>query len=229
MDVAELKRKASESAVDSVASGMAVGLGTGSTAFFVVEAVGRRLKEGSLKNIVCIPTSEQTAEHARKLNIPLTTFEQRPVLDVTIDGADEVAPDLSLVKGLGGALLREKIVAGASKKFVVVVDESKLVDRLGTKAPLPVEVVPFGWECLPDRFRKLGAEPALRRAIDGSVFVTDGQNYILDCRWPGGIADPAASHRELKSLVGVVETGLFIGMASVVIVAGENGIRKITR
>ena len=229
MDAATLKQQAAERAVTEIRSGMAVGLGTGSTAHFVVEAVGRRLREGLLHDIVCIPTSEVTAEHARKLGIPLTTFDRHPVLDIAIDGADEVAPDMSLVKGLGGALLREKIVESAARRLVIVVDESKLVRKLGTKAPLPVEVVPFGWETLPGRIRAMGAEPVLRKAKDGSVFVTDGHHHILDCRWPNGIHDPSRIHSELKRMVGVVETGLFIGMASEVIVAGADGIRTIKK
>src|SRR3990167_3878715 len=187
MDTNKLKREAAERAVDGLRDGMAVGLGTGSTAYFVVESVGRRLRKGSLRNIVGIPTSERTAEQARQVGIPLTTFEAHPALDVTVDGADEVSPDLTLVKGLGGALLREKIVAGASGRLIIVVDESKLVKKLGTKAPLPVEVVPFGWEVLPGKIRKLGADPVLRKTADGKPFLTDGHHFILDCRWPEGI------------------------------------------
>ena len=210
-------------------SGMAVGLGTGSTAYYVVESIGRRLREGTLRDIVGVPTSERTAEQARDAGIPLTTFEAHPVLDVTIDGADEVSPELNLVKGLGGALLREKIVASASKHLVIVVDETKLVKKLGTKAPLPVEVVPFGWEVLPGKIKKLGAEPVLRKNKDGETFVTDGKHYILDCRWPDGIGDAEKLGRELKQIVGVVETGLFINMATEVIVAGSGGIRVLKR
>lgn len=229
MDSAKLKQQAAEQAVDRLTGGMAVGLGTGSTSYFVVESIGRRLREGTLRGIVGIPTSERTAEQAKKLGIPLVTFESHPVLDAAIDGADEVAPDLSLVKGLGGALLREKIVAGSAKRFIVVVDETKLVEKLGTKAPLPVEVTPFGWEVLPARIRALGGEPALRKTEDGKPYVTDGKNYILDCRWPSGIDRPDRIQSELKRMVGVVETGLFIGMASEVIVAGAAGIRTLKK
>lgn len=229
MDPAQLKQQAAERAVSGLRSGMAVGLGTGSTAYFVVEALGRKLREGSIRDIVGAPTSERTAEQARSLGIPLTTFETHPVLDVTIDGADEVSPELDLVKGLGGALLREKIVASASKRLVIVVDESKLVDHLGARAPLPVEVVPFGWESLPAKIKKLGGDAVLRKNKDGEIFETDGHHYILDCRWPDGIGNAEKTDRDLKRLVGVVETGLFIGMASEVIVAGSAGIRVLKK
>lgn len=229
MDIAHLKQQAADQAVAQLRSGMAVGLGTGSTACYAVESIGRRLREGTLRDIVGIPTSERTAEQARGEGIPLTTFEAHPVLDVTIDGADEVSPELNLVKGLGGALLREKIVASASRRLVIIVDETKLVKKLGTKAPLPVEVVPFGWEGLPGKIKKLGAEPVLRKNKDGEIFVTDGKHYILDCRWPDGIGDAEKTGRELKQIVGVVETGLFINMASEVIVAGSGGIKVLKR
>ncbi len=228
MDTGSLKEAAAERAVSRLTNGMAVGLGTGSTAYFVVAAVGRKLQEGRLHDLRCIPTSERTAEQARSLGIPLVDFDRYPALDVTIDGADEVSPKLDLVKGLGGALLREKIVAAASRRLIIVVDDGKLVPALGVKAPLPVEVVPFGWETLPARIRALGAETILRKNPDGKPFVTDGGHYILDCRW-NRIDDPVDLERKLKSLVGVVETGLFIGMASEVIVAGQAGVREMTR
>lgn len=228
MDVSELKKMAAEKAVEGIQSGMAVGLGTGSTAFFVVEAVARRIREGILTDIVAVPTSVRTEEHARKVGIRLTTFESHPTLDITIDGADEVDPGLNLVKGLGGALFREKIVAAASKKFIVVADESKQVKLLGTKAPLPVEVSPFGWEVLPAKLEKLGAKPVLRKADTGKAYVTDGGNFILDCRF-NGISNPAELERGLKSVVGVIETGLFIGMASEVIIAAEGGVKVLKR
>ncbi len=229
MDSSELKRLAAERAVEEVQSGMRLGLGTGSTAHFVVEAVGRLLRAGALRDVQCVPTSERTAEHARRLGIPLVELNalEPPRLDLAIDGADEVAPDLSVVKGLGGALLREKIVAAAARRFVVVVDESKLVAQLGTKAPLPVEVIPFGWRALLPRLQALGAQPTLRPAADGAgPFVTDEGNYILDCRF-AGIADPAGLAGEIKACVGVVETGLFTGLVSAAIVAAAGGVRVI--
>ncbi len=205
---------------------MALGLGTGSTAAFVVEAVGRRLREGTLREVVGVPTSERTAELARRASIPLTTLHEQPALDLALDGADEVAPDLSLIKGRGGALLREKIVEAAARRFVVVVDESKLVDQLG-KGPLPVEVIPFGWRTVVPHLESLGATVDLRRGADGQPFITDEGNYILDCRFPG-IPDPADLDRRIRSRAGIVETGLFVGLASEVIVAGADGIRVIS-
>jgi ribose 5-phosphate isomerase A len=192
-----------------------------------VEAVGRKLREGALQDVVCVPTSERTAAQARALGIPLVDLNdlQPPLLDLALDGADEVAPDLSLLKGMGGALLREKIVARAARRFVVVVDESKLVAQLGVKTPVPVEVVPFGWRALLPALERLGAQPALRLAPHSAApFVTDEGNYILDCRF-GAIADPAGLAGALKNLVGVVETGLFTGLASAVVVAAAGGVR----
>jgi ribose 5-phosphate isomerase A len=226
MNKTDLKRRAAERAVQEVQSGMRLGLGTGTTAAFVVQAVGQRLREGSLQDLVCVPTSERTAAQARELGIPLTDLAP-PELDLALDGADEVAPDLSLIKGLGGALLREKIVAAAARRFVVVVDGSKLVEQLGLKTPVPVEVIRFGWRALLPRLERLGAQPALRRARDSQTpFVTDEGNYILDCRF-AGIPDPAGLAGELKRCVGVVETGLFTGLANAAVVAEEGGVRVI--
>src|SRR5438552_4616747 len=196
---------------------MIVGLGTGSTATLAVEAIGRRVSQGL--RIIGIPTSEATAQLARELGIPVSTLGEHAQIDVTIDGADEVELcTLNLIKGHGGALLREKIVASASARLVIVVDESKLVDRLAVHDPIPVEVVPFGWQATAKRLRRLGAEPSLRRAPDGQVFLTDGGHYILDCRFAG--IDAAELERELDSVVGLVEHGLFIGMTAEVIVGG---------
>ncbi len=225
----ELKRLAAERAVEQVQPGMRLGLGSGTTAYYVAEAVGRRLREGSLRDLICVPTSEKTAEHARRLSIPLTQLDALdPVqLDLAIDGADEVAPDLALIKGLGGALLREKIVVSVARRFVVVVDESKLVDRLGTKGPVPVEVIAFGWRALLPHLERLGAQPTLRSQPGSTApFVTDEGNYILDCRFPP-IDDPAELDRRLRDRAGVVETGLFVGMASQVVVAGAGGVKLL--
>jgi len=222
-----LKREAAESAVSQVEDGMLVGLGTGSTAWFAVESLGRRVAEGL--RIVAIPTSEQTAEHARRLGIPLSSLADHLRLDLTLDGADEVElGHLNLIKGGGGALLREKIVASASARLVIVVDETKLVERLGVHFPVPVEVVSFGWQVTACRLTDLGGNPSLRVAADGQPFVTDGGHYILDCAF-GPIADPARLGSQLKSVVGVVEHGLFIGLASQVIVAGAAGVRALDR
>lgn len=223
----ELKRLAAEAAVEGVEDGMVLGLGTGSTAAFVLDALARRIAAGL--RVEGVPTSEQTAQRARALGVQLTSFERTQRIDMTIDGADEVeVGSLDLIKGLGGALLREKIVAAASDRLVVVVDESKLVDRLGTRSPLPVEVVPFGWQLLPERLEAAGAGKADLRSRDGAPFRTDGGHHIIDCTF-AGIADGAELDRRLKAVVGVVETGLFIGMASTVIVGTRSGIRTLQR
>jgi ribose 5-phosphate isomerase A len=218
----ELKRAAAYRAIDYVEHGMVVGLGTGSTAYFVVEGLGERVKQG-LK-ITGIPTSERTATQARSLGIPLATFAEHQHIDLTIDGADEVERgSLNLIKGLGGALLREKIVAASSKRLVIVVDQEKLVDQLGDHTPVPVEAVQFGWQATAARLAELGAEPVLRHAHEDHPFITDGGNYTLDCRF-GRIADAKMLEQRIISIVGVVDCGLFIGRASAVIVAAADGV-----
>jgi ribose 5-phosphate isomerase A len=218
----ELKRAAAYRAIEYGEDGMVVGLGTGSTAYFVVEGLGERVKQG-LK-ITGIPTSERTATQARSLSIPLATFAEHQHIDLTIDGADEVERgSLNLIKGLGGALLREKIVAASSKRLVIVVDQEKLVDQLGDHTPVPVETVQFGWQATAARLAELGAEPVLRHAHEDHPFITDGGNYTLDCRF-GRIADAKALERQIISIVGVVDCGLFIGRASAVIVAAAEGV-----
>ncbi len=226
-DLDALKRAAAEAAVAQISSGMVVGLGTGSTAKLAVEAIGRRMKAEGL-DIVGIPTSEATAAHARSLSIPLTDFATHPVIDLTIDGADSVdTRTLNLIKGLGGALLREKIVAAASKRMVAIVDETKLAPTFDDR-PVPVEVVRFGWESTRHKMEALAPKMTLRAKSDGTPFVTDGGNYIIDCAFRG-VADWPALHARLKSIVGVVETGLFIDIASEVIVASPGGVRTIRR
>jgi ribose 5-phosphate isomerase A len=222
----ELKRAAAYRAIEYVEDRMVVGLGTGSTAFFVVEGLGERVKQG-LK-ITGIPTSERTATQARSLGIPLATFAEHQHIDLTIDGADEVERgSLNLIKGLGGALLREKIVAASSKRLVIVVDQEKLVDQLGDHTPVPVETVQFGWQATAARLAEFGAEPVLRHAHEDHPFITDGGNYTLDCRF-GRIADAKALERQIISIVGVVDCGLFIGRASAVIVAAADGIHVMS-
>ena len=217
-----LKQAAAERAIEFVDSGMVVGLGTGSTAAFVVDALGRRVADGL--RIIGIPTSERTATQARRLAIPLATFAEHQRIDVTIDGADEVERGtLNLIKGLGGALLREKIVAAASASFIVVVDEEKLVGRLGEHTPVPVEVTQFGWQVTAAALTRLGAGPVLRHAAEDHPFITDGGNYILDCRFER-IADPALLERQIRKIVGAVESGLFIGRSSAVVVASSTGV-----
>jgi ribose 5-phosphate isomerase A len=217
---AAAKRAAALHAVALVRSGMALGLGTGSTALMVVEEIGRRLRQGELQDIVGVPTSVTTREQATALGIPLTSLEERPLLDLTIDGADEVDPQGNLIKGHGGAMLWEKIVAGASQKLVIVVDKSKLVKRLGTTHPLPVEVVRFGWKTHEAAIRALGATPTLKRDDLGQPIRTDEGHYILHCAFPDGIPDTELVERSLKRRPGVVETGLFLGFHPEVVVGG---------
>lgn len=220
------KRAAAERAVALVESGMRVGLGTGSTARHVVDLLGARLRAGDLHDIVCVATSRATADQAASLGITLATLDEVTRLDLTIDGTDEVDPQLDLIKGLGGALLWEKIVARASARLVIVADDSKEVDRLGTRAPLPVEVVPFGWRTHLNAFVALGARPVLRTAkpADDSPFVTDGGHFIVDLHFDDGIAYPAAFEHGLRARAGVVETGLFLGMADTVVIAAAGGV-----
>ena len=228
-----LKAAAAARAVEFITSGTAIGLGTGSTVRPLLALLAERLHDGRLKDVVAVPTSEDTASRCRSLGIPLVTLEERPALALVVDGADEISPRLDLIKGMGGALLREKVVASAAKRFIVVADESKLVRRLGTRAPLPVEVVPFGWGAQLAFPRDLGAEPVLRRAVgaapDGAPFVTDNGNYLVDCRFPRGIAEPAALARALARRSGVVEDGLFLRMATHAVVAGVRGVRLLRR
>lgn len=215
------KRNAAERAVEFITDGMRLGLGTGSTAKHVLDVIGERRTRGELRDIVGVPTSTATADYAGRLGIPLTTLDDITSLDLAIDGADEFDPSLDLIKGLGGALLWEKIVAAAADRFVVVVDESKRVDRLGSRAPVPVEVVPFGWRTQLARFEAAGAEPTLRLA-QGRPFVTDGGHYIIDCAFDGGMEDAQRVEDMFLASPGVVETGLFLGMATAIVVAGTS-------
>jgi ribose 5-phosphate isomerase A len=225
-DENQFKIAAAESAVTQITDGMIVGLGSGSTAAFAVSAVGRRVGEGL--RIKGIPTSESTAAQARALKIPLTSLAEEPQVDVTIDGADEVEEgNLNLIKGRGGALLREKIVASASRKLVIIVHSSKLVSQLGVNDPVPVEVVPFGWQSTARHLSNLGAKPSLRQNADGQPFQSDHGNYIVDCSF-GPIASAKSLARQLDHVVGVVEHGLFIGLASEVHVAGASGVRVLS-
>lgn len=208
---------------------MVLGLGTGSTAAFVVAKLGELLSSGELTNIVGVPTSKRTYEQAMSLNIPLATLDTHPYLDLAIDGADEVDPNLDLVKGRGGALLREKMVEAASEKFVVVVDDSKLVSGLGGSGlAMPVEVVQFCWKYnqvrLQDLFKEEGCEAKLRLDGDGKPYVTDNSNYIVDLYFKNPIKDSSAAGEEISALEGVVEHGLFLDMTTAVIIAGKNGV-----
>jgi len=227
--VEELKRLAAKHAVDMVQSGMILGLGHGSTTRHAVDILGERVQSGALQGIIGVPTSEYTMAQAQALGIPLSTLVEQPVLDMAIDGADEVDPDLNLIKGLGGALLREKIVESAAQRLVVIVDESKLVKRLGTRGPLPVEVTQFAWEAHRRWLESLGCRAELRREADGEPFITDNSNYIIHCTFPEGIPNPVALGRTLTEHPGILEHGLFLGMATEVVVAGVAGVRLINR
>jgi ribose 5-phosphate isomerase A len=220
-----LKRDAGEAAAALVVDGMVVGLGTGSTAYFMIAALIRRVGEG-LK-ITGIPTSEASAKQAREGGITLVDFDTVTEIDITIDGADAITRQgLDLVKGLGGALLREKIVASASRQLVIVADEGKMVDQLGALTPVPVEVVPFAWQLTASRLAAFAGQPVLRLDSFKAPYRTDGGNYILDCH-TGLIADPAALDAQLRDIIGVVETGLFIGRTTAVFLAGTDGVRRL--
>jgi ribose 5-phosphate isomerase A len=226
--ITQYKQQAAEHAVTFVQSGMIVGLGTGSTAIFATRRIGQLLREGDLTRIVGIPTSSTTAAEARQLGIPLLDEAMPRDVDVTIDGADEVNPALDLIKGGGGALLREKIVAQASRRVIVVVDESKLSPALGTRFFVPVEVLPFGWQAQARYLESLSARVVPRQARDGALFATDQGNLVLDCTF-GPIDDPAALAMLLDARAGIVGHGLFLGLTTDVIVAGASGIRHLKR
>jgi ribose 5-phosphate isomerase A len=227
-DLEALKRQAAEHALGYVKSGMVIGLGTGSTARHVLDGLAERLKDGSLREIVGVPTSEATAATARRLGISIATLDERPRLDLAIDGADEIDPALNVIKGLGGALLREKIVASSAERFIVIADERKLVDQLGTRAPLPVEVIAFGRTLVERRLAELGCTPILRRTANGEPFHTDEHNLILDCHFDG-IRDAAALNAAIHAIPGVVDHGLFIGLVALVVVAGASGVATMVR
>ena len=219
------KQLAAARAVDFIQPGMIVGLGVGSTAIFAVRRIAQLIQEGKLKDILGIPCSIQTGEEATRLGLPLTTLDEHPVVDLTIDGADEVDPQLNLIKGGGGALLREKIVAQASKREMIVGDEGKLSPVLGTKWAVPVEVIPFGWRPQALYLESLGARVVLRQK-DGAIYHTDQSNVILDANF-GPIPNPAELAARLADRAGIVEHGLFLGLATDLIVAGPAGVRHL--
>ncbi|MEA2576081.1 MAG: ribose 5-phosphate isomerase [Chloroflexia bacterium] len=225
-DVQQLKHEAALRAVEYVRDGMVLGLGTGSTATFAVREIGRRVGEGL--RIRGVPTSERTATLATELGIPLVTLDDVEGIDLTIDGADEVdLSTLNVIKGLGGALLREKLVALATAEVVLIVDESKVVPQLGDHAPLPVEVVPFGWSRTCSALHALGCTTE-RRTRDGEPYITDSGNYLIDCRFQG-IPDPATLAQKVKGISGVVEHGLFVGIARRVVTASSDGVKVVER
>jgi ribose 5-phosphate isomerase A len=221
------KNAVGSAAAELVEEGMVIGLGTGSTSAALVRALARRLQNG-LHIVGAVPTSQETARLAASLDIPLVTLDKYPVLDLALDGADEIDPQLNLIKGAGGALLREKIVATAARRFVVISDASKLVPRLGTRFALPVEVVPFALSLVQLRLQALGAQVA-PRTHEQQLFVTDNQNYILDCSFPGGIDDPALLQSQIRAIIGVVEHGLFLGIAQQALVVGPDGLKRLSR
>src|ERR1700744_3888860 len=225
---AALKKEAAEYALRYVKSGMTVGLGTGSTAIFAIRRIGELLQSGELQEITGFATSRASWEAAVELKIPMLPDDLPKSVDVTIDGADEVDPQLNLIKGGGGALLREKLVAQATKREIIVVDESKLSQRLGTLHVLPVEVLPFGWRSQAGFLRSLGAKFVVRQAPDGSESRTDQGNLILDCDF-GPIADAAKLACELERRAGIVEHGLFLNLTHTVVVAGTQGVRELSQ
>jgi ribose 5-phosphate isomerase A len=221
------KEVAGRRAAEYIETGMVVGLGTGSTAEFAIRAIGERVAAGL--EVKAIPTSEASAQLAGELGITLTTLEDDPAVDLTIDGADEVDPDLDLIKGLGGALLREKIVASATARQVIIIDPSKLVKKLGTQARLPIEVVPFSWSLVCNRLSERGIEPTLRMQQAEQPFVTDNGNYIIDGRFPEGIDDAQATDIWLNTLPGVVENGLFVAMTHLVVIGEADGTSRVIK
>jgi ribose 5-phosphate isomerase A len=221
-----MKQLACQRAAQEVQDGMVLGLGTGSTVYYFLHELGRMVREGV--RMTGVPTSIQTTQLATQLAIPLTTLDDQPHLDLAVDGADEVDDQLNLVKGAGGALLREKIIAASAARFLVVVDEGKLVTQLGERYPLPVEVVPFGYTPAIRAVEGLGARVTLRRGTDGQPWISDNGNYILDCRF-GPIADPVALQKALLAIPAVVESGLFLNMAGTVIVGHAEGVRLLSR
>lgn len=225
----QLRKQAARRALDEVQSGMLLGLGTGRTTAHFVNYLGEALQKGELTGIVGIPTSEATAARARKLHIPLSSLDEHSALDLAVDGADEVDPQLNLIKGLGKALLREKIVEIHAQRLIIVVDEAKLVARLGEKAPLPVEITPFGSQATVRWLNTLGCRAELWLEDDGSPAVTDNGNFLARCWFEHGIPEAASLAQQLSGRPGVVEHGLFLDMASKVIVAGSHGIEILER
>ncbi|HDX9628604.1 TPA: ribose 5-phosphate isomerase A [Bacillus cereus] len=218
-----LKQLAGDYAANFVKDGMTVGLGTGSTVYWTIQKLGKRVKEGL--SFQAVPTSKETEALAKQLSIPLISLNEIDILDLTIDGADEIDSNLQLIKGGGGALLREKIVATSSKELIIIADESKLVTHLGT-FPLPVEIIPFSWKQTESKIQSLGCQTTLRLK-NNETFITDNNNMIVDCIFPNHILTPSDLHKQLKMITGVVETGLFVNMTSKAIIGTKNGIKEL--
>ena len=226
MDVSELKKKAAERAVEFLQSGMVLGLGHGTTTRFALERISEMLRRGEVKDILAVPCSLHVEHDARELGIPLTNLNDHPEIDLTIDGADEVDPDLNLIKGGGGALVREKVVAQASRREIIVVDPRKMSDRLGTQHSLPVETIEFGWGVQAAFVESLGAEVTLRRTDRGDAFRSDQGNLILDCEF-GPIESCESLDRRLRSRAGIVGHGLFLGLVTDVLVGRPDGVEHL--
>ncbi|MBK9248847.1 MAG: ribose-5-phosphate isomerase RpiA [Ignavibacteria bacterium] len=224
--MSEFKKQAAEKAVEYITNNMVIGLGHGSTSIYALRKIALLIREGTLQNVRGIPCSRQTEAEARELGIPLTSLDETPIIDITIDGADEIDSRLNMIKGGGGALLREKIVAQASKTCIYIADESKCSEFLGEKWAVPVEVLPFGERSSCAFLESLGAHVTIRRKADGTKFLTDQLNLIADCNF-GIIHSPKAIAVAMKSRAGIVEHGLFIGIASEIIIAGKDGIRTL--
>jgi len=218
------KQRAAEAALSYVRNDTVVGLGTGSTADFFIVALGDALRIGALRGIRGVPTSRASEQRAREVNIPIVALAENIPLDVAVDGADEIDPSLNLIKGLGGALLREKIIAQNARQFIVIADTSKNVPILGSKAPLPVEVASFEHHVHEPFLRSLDSDPILRKTPGGSLFTTDNGNVIYDCRFAGGIADPEHLLIRLRSRAGIVDCGLFLAIATVALIADEHRV-----
>ena len=225
-DRERMKQLACQRAAQEVQDGMVLGLGTGTTVYYFLQELGRMVREGL--RIAGVPTSLQTTQLATQLAIPLTTLDAHPDLDLAVDGADEVDDDLNLIKGAGGALLREKIVAASAAHFLVVVDDSKIVRQLGGRFPVPVEVVPFGHIPATRALEGLGARVTLRRGAEGRMRLSDNGNYLLDCHF-GPIADPVALQQQLLAIPAVIDSGLFIDMTDTVLIGHAGGVRRRDR
>jgi len=225
-DRERMKQLACQRAAQEVQDGMVLGLGTGTTVYYFLQELGRMVRQGL--RIAGVPTSVQTTQLATQLAIPLTTLDDYPDLDLAVDGADEVDADLNLIKGAGGALLREKIIAASAARFLVVVDDSKVVQHLGERASLPIEVVPFGTISALRALEGLGARVTLRRGAEGQTWLSDNGNYILDCHF-GPIADPVALQQQLLAIPAVIDSGLFTGMTDTVLIGHAEGVRRIDR
>jgi ribose 5-phosphate isomerase A len=222
------KHRAARAALEYVQSNSVIGIGTGSTADLFIRELGAALASGQLRDVKGVPTSNASERLARELGIPIVALKDHPALDIAVDGADEIDPQLNMIKGLGGALLREKIIAQSAARMIVIADEGKLVPTLGTKSPLPVEVVAFSHEVLVAHLRRLGAEPTIRRCADGSIFTTDNGNYIYDCKF-NRIDRPRELEQAIRARAGIVDTGLFLGIASVALIGTDDGVRKVER